>query len=212
MEETSQNNISPFVCFLVGVVVGGLAMSYWGSDLKEKDLKAKDLSVASAYLKFKEIKSGTIPGGVPSVYGEELGVSFDKAQDAINKVAPFDLTYGKSKIGLTEDELKRYIKIGLKTACQYCCGATTLVQENGEAACGCEHSQMMRGLIAYLIKNHPEMPDEMILNEANKWKAVFFPKQTLTDKLAQLEKSGEPGIKELMEEFPDFLPQMVGGC
>jgi len=71
---------------------------------------------------------------------------------------------------------------------------------------------MMRGLAAYLIKNHPELSDDQILNELNTWKITFFPKQTLSAKLLELEKAGESGIKELLEEFPDFLPQMVGGC
>lgn len=26
------------------------------------------------------------------------------------------------------------------------------------------------------------------------------------------EVDGEPGIEEILEEFPEFLPQMVGGC
>ena len=58
---------------------------------------------------------------------------------------------------------------------------------------------MMRGLAAYLIKNHPEVSDEKILEELIKWKAVFFPKQTLTAKLQELEKAGEPGIKEILD-------------
>jgi len=25
-------------------------------------------------------------------------------------------------------------------------------------------------------------------------------------------KAGESGIEQILKEFPDFLPQMVGGC
>ena len=71
---------------------------------------------------------------------------------------------------------------------------------------------MMRGLAAYLIINHPEFSDEQILKELNTWKITFFPKQTLSAYLQELVESGEAGIKEILEEFPDFLPQMVGGC
>lgn len=183
-------------------------------DIEDLDLsqEEKDLKSAAAYLKFKEIKNSFIPSGIPEIYGEELKISFDQVQDAINKVAPFDLTYGKRKIDLNNGELNRYIDIGSQIACEYCCGATTLVFENGEAACGCEHSQMMRGLSAYLIKNHPELSNEQILEELRKWKITYFPKQTLSKKLIELENSGESGIEEILNEFPDFLPQMVGGC
>ncbi|MFQ6049608.1 MAG: hypothetical protein ACE5J0_01030 [Candidatus Paceibacterales bacterium] len=173
-----------------------------------------NLRVLHPYLRFKEIKTSFIPTGVPDVYGQELNISFDQVQDAINKVRVFGPTYGEEggKIILTGADLARYIKIGSQTSCEYCCGATTLVREDGEAACGCAHSIMMRGLAAYLIKNHPELSDEQILKELNTWKITYFPKQTLSAKLQEMEKAGEAGIKELLEEFPDFLPQMVGGC
>lgn len=183
-------------------------------DVQDFDLTGEeiDLKSAAAYLKFKEIKSSFIPSGVPDVYGEELDISFDEVQDAIDKVAPFDPTYGERKIILNGTDLERYIEIGSQTACKYCCGAKTLVRKDGEAACGCAHSQMMRGLAAYLIKNHPELSNEQVLKELNTWRITYFPKQTLTEKLAEMEKVGESGIKEILQEFPDFLPQMVGGC
>lgn len=160
-----------------------------------------------------QIRAATIPSGVPEIYGNALGISFDRVQEAINTVALFDPTYGSRKIVLTGQDFLRYKKIGSQIACEYCCGAKTLVFDNGEAACGCDHSQMMRGLAAYLIKNHPlEFNDEQILEQLKKWKAVFFPKQTLQAKFSEMEKTGEPGIKEFLKEFPDFLPSMVGGC
>lgn len=176
------------------------------------NLSNEELRAIRAFLKFKKIKALSMPSGIPEVYGEELAISFDQVQEAIDKVAPFDLTYGKEKITLTDSELERYISIGSQTSCRYCCGATTLVFEDGEAACGCAHSQMMRGLAAYLIKNHPELSNEEILEELNTWLRAYFPKQTLSETLQALEESGEEGIRELLQEFPDFLPQMVGGC
>ena len=173
---------------------------------------AQDLAATDAFLKFKQIKASIIPSGIPEIYGDELGISFEKAQEAIDRVAPFDPTYGSQKIILTGYDMERYKKIGGQIACEYCCGAKTLVFETGEAACGCDHSQMMRGLAAWLIQNRPEVSDEQILGELKKWKAVFFPQQTLTTKIAEMEKAGEPGIKELLQEFPDFLPKMVEGC
>lgn len=177
-----------------------------------KKTPLSDEEAAQAFLKFREIKNSFIPSGIPAVYGQELNISFDQVQDAINKVAPLDPTYGQEKITLTGTDLERYIKIGSQIACQYCCGAKTLVFENGEAACGCDHSQMMRGLAAYLIKNHPELSDEQILKELNSWKITYFPKQTLTQELDRRLKAGETDIQAILEEFPEFLPQMVGGC
>ncbi len=226
----TKNIYIPLVSVLIGALIGGVIVySYYGSERPEKlsqeadDIEScdinlsqedRDLAAASAYLKFKEIKSSFIPSGIPEVYGKELNISFDEVQDAINKVRVFGPTYGEEgeKIILTGADLERYIKIGSRTACEYCCGVKTLVREDGEAACGCAHSIMMRGLAAYLIKNHPELSDEQILNELNTWKITYFPKQTLSARLKELEKSGESGIKEILEEFPDFLPQMVGGC
>lgn len=159
-----------------------------------------------------------MPSGVPEIYGQELGISFNEVQDAIDKTAVFDPTYGVDgkKIALTDlstAELERYKKIGAAIACEYCCGVKALTKEDGEAACGCAHSAMMRGLAAYLIKAHPqEFANEQILAELTKWKRVYFPKQTLSAELDRMIKAGESGIEQILKEFPDFLPQMVGGC
>ena len=34
----------------------------------------------------------------------------------------------------------------------------------------------------------------------------------IVKKLQELEKTGEPGIKEILEEFPEFMPSMIGSC
>lgn len=211
MEEIKISN--HLILFLLGLITGGIIVySYYFDNPKDISQDATDLTTAAAYLKFKKLKTDFIPSGIPEVYGEELNISFDEVQSAIDKVAPLDPTYGKEKIVLTGADLEIYTKIGLQISCQYCCGVEAIVREDGQAACGCAHSQMMRGLTAYLIKNHPEFSDEQILEELKQWKITYFPKQTLSAKLEELEQAGEPGIKEILEEFPDFLPQMVGGC
>jgi len=200
---------------LVGVIVGGVVVYNFNNsgmiNLKSEDL-SDDLLAATAYLKFKEIKSSFIPSGVPDIYGKELNISFDEVQNAIDKVKVFGPTYGENKIILTGNDLDRFTQIGLSISCEYCCGVPAIVNEDGTAACGCAHSQMMRGLTAYLIQNHSEMSNDEILGELEKWKITYFPKQTLTDELQGLKESGERGVEEILEEFPDFLPQMVGGC
>ncbi len=182
--------------------------------LSSENFSNEDLIAAQSYVKFRNVKDSFTPSGIPDGYGKELNISFDQVQDAIDKVRVYGPTYGTEdkKITLTGDDLKRYKKIGESIACEYCCGVKTLTNEDGTAACGCAHSIMMRGLAAYLIKNHHEFTNEQILAELEKWKITYFPKQTLSNKLAEMEKSGEAGIKEILQEFPDFLPQMVGGC
>ena len=185
------------------------------SNVDLEDLSAEELAIAKTFIKFKKIKYEFIPSGTPDIYGQELDISFDEVQEAINKVRVYGPTYGEEeeKIILEGDDLERYKKIGEAIACEYCCGVKTLTKEDGTAACGCAHSIMMRGLAAYLIKNHPdEFNNEQILDELEKWKITYFPKQTLSSELAEMKKAGDTGIALILEEFPDFLPQMVGGC
>ena len=214
-QKKSLKSLIPFLSlFLIGVIIGGTVVYGYFNFNGQKNPPDE----ATAYLKFKAIKKSFMPSGTPAVYGQAFGITFDKVQDAIDKVAPLDPTYGVEgkKIDLTDftkAELERYKKIGASIACEYCCGVKTLTQEDGTAACGCDHSQMMRGLAAYLIKNHPkEFTDKQILDELTKWKRTYFPKQTLSAELDRMAKGGEPGIEQILKEFPDFLPQMVGGC
>lgn len=215
-QQKSKNIFNYFAFFAIGVLAGGLIVYGWLNSNKFGKVagEVSDSSAAASYLKFKEVKAAFVPTGVPDVYGQELGISFDKVQEAINKVRVFGPTYGTEdqKIILTGADLERYINIGFQIACEYCCGVETLVFEDGSAACGCAHSIMMRGLTAYLIQNHPELSNDWILEELTKWKRTYFPKQTLSAELDKRVKAGETGIKEVMEEFPDLMPQMVGGC
>lgn len=181
----------------------------------DEGLSGEEKKAVLSFLKFKKIKSEAIPSGIPKVYGKELAVSFDQVQESMNKMRVFGPTYGEEgkKIVLGGNGLSRYIKIGEQTSCEFCCGAKTLVKEDGEAACGCAHSIVMRGLTAYLIKNHSDkFSDDEILAEINEWKKVFFPKQTLAARFNELKEAGDEDIESLLQEFPDFLPQMVGGC
>ncbi len=146
-----------------------------------------------------------IPTGVPDIYGKELGISFDTPVESMAMLESIDR--GNRKITLVGKDLERYVKIASMTACEYCCGATTLVFKDGRAACGCAHSAAMRGLIAYMIKNHPDTSDDKILEEANRWKALFFPKQSVQKVLDAQTKSGKLDSSALNQ-----IPQMVGGC
>ena len=173
--------------------------------------EVRQLRVLNPYYNFKEIQAEVIPAGVPATYGAALNVSLDQVQDSIDMMRNFDPTYGEDKITLTGVDLERYTQVGSATACLYCCTATTLVKPDGTAACGCAHSQAMRGLAAYLITNHPgDYTDEELIEELNRWRAVYFPGQTLTQALVERQNAGEPGVEEITKEFPEFMPEMVG--
>ena len=126
--------------------------------------------------------------GVPDMYGAELNVNFDDVQNSMNIMKQFDLGYGKNKPTLTAEEMKRYTDVNLKISCEFCCGAKSIVSANGEAACGCAHSQAMRGLTAYLIKNHgAHYTNDEILRELARWKGRYFPKQMVKKMSGQLQ-------------------------
>lgn len=168
------------------------------------------------------LSSDVIPTGIPRIYGEELGISYDDispndpvlADQTISLLGNYDRT-----ITLTGAELERYIKIASSISCEYCCGAKAIIFSNGEAACGCAHSYAMRGLAKYLIKNHgTEFTDEEILSELGKWKVLFFP-EIHQQKAAALEENGiEINYITLASNQYRGIEQgaasggMVGGC
>ena len=133
-----------------------------------------------------------IPKGVPEIYGKELGIRYDdvnvnnpeKADLVIKKLATLD-----NSISLEGNLLERYIKITNSISCEYCCGAAAITFSDGSPACGCAHSFAMRGVAKYLLKTHPEMSDESILEELGKWKTLFFP-DTLNAKASVLKQQG----------------------
>lgn len=167
--------------------------------------------------------SEIIPKGVPEVYGKELGVSYDDVSAANSQTTESAikvLSNLDNSITLTGDNLQRYIKIGSAIACEYCCGAETLVFSNGQAACGCAHSYAMRGLAKYLIKNHgKEVTDDQILEELGKWKVLFFPDVHETKAAVLKSKGIELNYINLasnkyrgIETGQDNGGSMVGGC
>jgi len=155
------------------------------------------------YLVKEYVRAKVIPKGVPEIYGEELNVSFDADP---NRMIPILRQY--EGVPLDDALMVRYVNIGSQIACQYCCRAKTLVFPDGSRACGCAHSSAMRGLAKYLLLNHPtEYTDEEIVEELAKWKATYFPKQTI-----------KKGYKEYVQTYkidPSLLadlPDMVGSC
>ena len=118
-----------------------------------------------------------LPKGVPDIYGSEIGISYNDVSASNPSLA--DATMAKltayEDIELNSEQMERYVRIGSSIACEYCCGAKTLVFSTGERACGCAHSYAMRGLAKYLLTKHPDITDLEILEELGKWKVLFFP-------------------------------------
>lgn len=173
-----------------------------------------------------------ISSGFPDIYGAELRVSFDAVQPSLDVLKAYDPTYGSSKIALAGAALQRYIDVGMKIACEYCCGAKALITTNGQAACGCAHSQAMRGLLAYLIIRHGDQyTNDQLLQEMARWKGMFFPKQMITKLTGQMQGSapfttdtaalvmgmslpqyGKNSAQAPVPSQINNLPNMVGGC
>lgn len=171
------------------------------------------------------VYAAIMPRGVPRQYGTELGVSFDNPEAAISALSKYD------GMALSGDLLQRYISVAGAISCEYCCTAPSIIFSNGQAACGCAHSGMMRGLAKYLLKNHAaDWTDDQLLEELGKWKTTFFPKQ-LTNKALILAQNGIEldYINLASNKYRDLsklqetkaadtgsglssVPDMVGGC
>jgi hypothetical protein len=177
-----------------------------GLNLGKDELRQKYLELYNftyPFLLKEAMHAEIIPSGVPTVYGEELSVSFDGEPNSMITVLR---AYEDSP--LDEGQMERYIDVGLGISCEYCCGVKAIIFENGKRACGCAHSYAMRGLAKYLIINHPEdFSNDDILMELGKWKATYFPKQTISKAVAKYAEFGDIDPSVLIE-----MPNMVGSC
>lgn len=154
------------------ILIGALALLLIANQVQLLGMSGMSTSV-------QKVGASVIPTGMPRIYGNELGISYDdinpndqrRADVAIEVMANMDRT-----MELQGDDLSRYIKVASQISCEYCCGAQSIIFSNGQAACGCAHSYAMRGLAKYLIKNHGnEFSDDEVLSELGKWKTLFFP-------------------------------------
>ncbi len=174
---------------------------FTNSELQERYMLLYNFT--QPYIIREEIKAVAIPTGTPEIYGLELGVTFDGDSDKM-----ITILRRYEDASLDEGQMKRYVDVGSRIACEYCCGVKTLVFKNGQRACGCAHSYAMRGLAKYLIINHPaEYTDDEILDELAKWKATYFPKQSLQKVLQKQVETGKVDLSVLAE-----MPAMVGNC
>lgn len=142
-------------------------------------------------------------------YAKNLNLSFatapemDRANEILGKLAPFQ---GETPIELNGEELNRYIAIGTEPliTCEFCCGVKVLVFPDGKPSCGCAHSQAMRGMAAYTIKNFPEKTNAEISYELVRLKGIYFPEQ-MPDRLVGQLVSGQYSndIQYLIDRLPE---------
>ncbi len=163
-----------------------------------------------------------VPTGTP-LYGAELAVSFDDPVNSLNILEKLDRQIPIDS--LSEDEKARFINVGTKISCEFCCGAPSVIDNTGRSLCGCSHAASFKGLSKYLIKNHPEeWTDDEILLELTRWKALYYPKNMVEKAVAALENGLEltPAVlndRDLLKKIKvgdttsiGDLPSMVGGC
>src|SRR3989338_1524136 len=163
-----------------------------------------------------------IPTGAAEPYGSALGVSFDDPVAGLSVLA--NLHRQIPTDSLSAEEKQRYINIGTKISCEFCCSAPAVVDSSGRDLCGCAHAQSFMGLSKYLIQNNPEMSDEDILWELTRWKSLYYPRNMVEKAAAALENGLEltPEVlnnRDLLSKISSgntadigSLPQMVGGC
>lgn len=169
----------------------------------------------------QDAMNAIIPRGTPS-YGGALGVSFEDPVNSITKLAALHRQIQTNS--LNQQELQRYINIGTKISCEFCCSAPAIINNRGQDACGCAHAQSFMGLSKYLIKNNPGLTDEQILIELTKWKALYYPRNMVEKGVAALQNGLQltPTVlndRDLLKKVKNKdlssigqLPQMVGGC
>ncbi len=169
----------------------------------------------------QNVMAAMIAKGTPE-YGEALGVSFDDPANSVNTLAKLHNQVPTSQ--LTAEEKQRYVNIGTKISCEFCCGAPAVIDQNGRDLCGCAHALSFMGLSKWLIKNQPEWTDEEILTELTRWKTLYYPRNMIEKGVAAAENGMEltPAVlndPNLLKKIKagdtssiGSLPEMVGGC
>lgn len=202
---------------LISGIAGGAPATGGQSGATASAATSVDLSSADT----QALVASTIPTGTPE-YGASAKASFDNPVQSISVLAGYE-----NSVTLSDSEMGRYIDIVGQISCEYCCGAPSIIDSKGRAACGCAHSGAMRGLGKWLIKNRPGMSDDAVLEELGKWKTLFFPKDSI--KKAMLLKANNIEFNYVNLQSNKYrniattgaqqaagnlgsLPSQVGGC
>ncbi len=116
-----------------------------------------------------------LPTGTP-FYAPE-GISFDDAIGALSKWGQYE-----DSLQLTGDVQARWEKVVSTMTCDYCCGTPTNVTHINN--CGCAHAKAFRSIAKYLLQNYGDKySNDEIIGELQRWKSVWYPKNTIEDYL-----------------------------
>jgi len=170
----------------------------------------------------QDVINSLIPTGTPE-WGPQLGVSYDDPVNSLNVLANLD--YAIPTKSLTLEEKQRFVDVGTKISCEFCCSAPAVIDHNGRDLCGCSHAASFRGLAKYFIKSYPDKyTNEEILLELTKWKSLYYPRNMVEKGVALLSNNMEltaSGLndRQLLSKLSSGdlsnigqLPSMVGGC
>jgi len=206
-----------FVAFAIAalnqVAIAGLSQSMTANAVVASQ-QSTETTVTYNPQNLQAAVDAVIPKG-KMTYGD-LIIDYDKPVEALDMMAKMDgdlYPDGTIKFSdLAPEQQQRYIQIGMSIACEYCCGATTLVQRSGQPACGCAHSAAMRGLAKYLLKN-TQMTNEEILGAIIKVKSISFPQQMVEKYMVE---NGMVPAQNTQQQSQGSaiagLPTQVGGC
>src|SRR3989338_552462 len=217
MELKSNAMYALLVVFVIVTVFNSFMLSTMGAAPRTSTHRSVQLTGDPV----QDAINAVIPTGTPE-YGPALGVSFDDPVAGISVLS--NLHRQIPTDSLSAEEKQRYIGIGTKISCEFCCSAPAVVDSSGRDLCGCAHAQSFMGLSKYLIQNNPEMSDEDILWELTRWKSLYYPRNMVEKAAAALENGLEltPEVlndRDLLSKISSgntadigSLPQMVGGC
>lgn len=216
MEFKSNAMYALLVVFVIVTVFNSFMLSTMGSSPRTATRQA----VALTGDPVQDAINSVIPTGTPE-YGNSLGVSFDDPVAGLSVLANLHRQIPTNS--LSAEEKQRYINVGTKISCEFCCSAPAVVDNTGRDLCGCSHALSFMGLSKYLIQN-TDMSDDDILWELTKWKALYYPRNMVEKGAAALQNGLEltPEVlndRDLLKKLNagnldaiGDLPQMVGGC
>ena len=216
MELKSNAIYALLVVFVIVTVFNSVMLSTIGSAPRTSTRQ----SVALTGDPVQDAINSVIPTGTPD-YGPALGVSFDDPVAGLSVLANLHRQIPTNS--LSAEEKQRYINVGTKISCEFCCSAPAVVDSTGRDLCGCSHALSFMGLSKYLIQN-TDMSDDDILWELTRWKALYYPRNMVEKGAAALQNGLEltPEVlndRDLLKKLNagnldsiGDLPQMVGGC
>lgn len=192
MEKQETIKISKTTTIAIGVFVIALIIGFFAGRISIG-------LTGRASLSADQVLAEITPKGIPD-YGLEAGISYDNVETSLITLVGYD-----QSIQLNLEQQKRYmtIAITLDTACEYCCGIGNkgFGTADGRIACGCSHNIAFSGLTKWLIKNS-KYTNAQIVQEIQKWKILFFPKDAVKE---EIQKKG-------ISPESVGLPSMIGGC